>query len=208
MNLDAFDHPPTFNTKRLRIRPLEEGDAEAIFAIKEDGNVTERYGQEPHTSLDMTRRWVSSRLNGDTQRDSVFWVFERRKEAGAIGSCCFWHFDKESNCAELGYELNRAHWRKGMMSEVLPPVLTYGFEEMGLHRIEACPLAENTPSRKLLLKLGFKYEGKLRERVYFRGRYLDQLYYRMLREDLGPTSNQRGVRGSIRFESVRRVKSS
>jgi RimJ/RimL family protein N-acetyltransferase len=52
---DAFRHLPTFNTERPLIRPLEEGDAETIFAIKSDHHVTERYGQEPHSSLDVTR---------------------------------------------------------------------------------------------------------------------------------------------------------
>ena len=186
MNLDdAFAHMPIFNTSRLLIRPMEERDAEAIFAFKADPWVTVRYGQEPHTSLDATRQWVRERLAGDVQRDSLFWVFEYLEEAKVIGSCCFWNFDKESSRAELGYELHRAHWQKGMMSEALPPVLAYGFR-MGIHRFEAYPLADNGPSGGLLLKLGFKYEGTLRGRCYFRGRYLDQACYGLLREDLKP----------------------
>jgi RimJ/RimL family protein N-acetyltransferase len=39
------------------------------------------------------------------------------------------------------------------MGETLSTILTYGFIELGLHRIEANPLAENTRSRSLLIKI-------------------------------------------------------
>jgi RimJ/RimL family protein N-acetyltransferase len=54
---------------------------------------------------------------------------------------------------------------------------------MGLHRIEACPLAFNTPSINLLRKLGFTYEGTLRQRHFFRGEYHDMLYFGLLAEE-------------------------
>jgi ribosomal-protein-alanine N-acetyltransferase len=50
-----------------------------------------------------------------------------------------------------------------------------------LHRIEALPLAENAPSKSLLLKLGFTYEGNLRQRLFFRGQFKDQLYFGLLK---------------------------
>ena len=48
---DAFVHLPTFNTGRLRIRPMEERDAEAIFTFKADLKVTESHGQEPPSGI-------------------------------------------------------------------------------------------------------------------------------------------------------------
>jgi [ribosomal protein S5]-alanine N-acetyltransferase len=157
-------------------------DAEAIHAIKGDDGVTKRYGQEPHRSLDETRRWVKDRV-AESQRDSIFWVFVPKEDSRAIGSCCFWNFDRGFKCAELGYELRPDHWGRGIMSEALPPVLTYGFDKLRLHRIEACPFADNEASRNLLLRLGFKYEGSLRERHRFRGRYLDLTYYGLLKDE-------------------------
>ena len=62
-------------------------------------------------------------------------------------------------CAEIGYELHRAYWSKGFTSEALPVILTYGFTNMD-HRT-SLPLAFNEPSVKLLIKLGFKWEGTI-----------------------------------------------
>jgi ribosomal-protein-alanine N-acetyltransferase len=181
----ALKHIPTFVTNRLRIRPMKLSDTKAIFAFKGDPNVTKHYGQAPK-SLGETKKWVQSRLDGYKRRESMFWVFTIKPSSKAIGSCCFWNFSEDFSCAELGYELHPAYWGQGIMTEVLPPVLTYGFNQLRLHRIEACPFSNNEPSKNMLLKLGFRYEGNLRQRHRFRGRYLDQLYYAVLRDEWKP----------------------
>jgi [ribosomal protein S5]-alanine N-acetyltransferase len=187
MTLDeAFAKLPTFATERLNVRPLVLSDAEDIFEFKSDAMVREKYGTEPHASLDQTTRWVEDRVDGYRKRDSMFWVFNLKSEPKVIGSCCYWHLDEESRCAEIGYELNRMYWHQGFTSEALQPVLAFGFEGMGLNRIEACPLVDNLPSNRLLVKFGFRYEGTLRQRVQFRGRFVDQLYYSLLKGELKP----------------------
>jgi len=69
------------------------------------------------------------------------------------------------------------------MPEAISAILTYGFSEMGLHRIEANPGAENTPSRSILFKLGFTFEGNLRQRYFFRGYYEDAHYFCLLEDE-------------------------
>ena len=159
-------------------------DVSDIFEIRSDPLVREKYGREPVPSLAQVRRWIGAREAGRRKRDNIFWVFVAKGKA--VGSCCFWNFDAESRCAELGYELNRAYWHKGIASEALPPVIVFGFDGIGLNRIEACPLVENGASNGLLKKLGFIHEGTLRRRILFRGRYIDQAYYSLLRDDPRP----------------------
>jgi RimJ/RimL family protein N-acetyltransferase len=64
-----------------------------------------------------------------------------------------------------------------MMQEALTAVISFAFRDLRLRRIEANPLARNTRSRELLVRLAFREEGVLRKRVLFRGEYLDQVYY-------------------------------
>jgi ribosomal-protein-alanine N-acetyltransferase len=122
-------------------------------------------------------------VNDYALKGSIFWVITLRDDDTAIGECCLWNFDPGFHCAEIGYEMQAGYWNKGLMSEALSEVLAYGFLEMGLHRIEASPFADNVRSQKLLLKLGFKLEGTLRERHFFHGRFLDQQYYGLLAEE-------------------------
>ena len=184
MTLDrAFEHLATLSTGRLCLRQMRLEDAEAVFAFKSDPDVTLVYGQEPHGTIDETREWLRKRINDFEVRGSVFWVLTLKGDDTAIGECCFWNFDPVFQCAEIGYELGQEHWNKGLMTEALTEVLDYGFREMCLHRIEACPYAGNARSRKLLTTLGFKEEGRLRERHFFRGHFQDQLYYGLLRPE-------------------------
>jgi len=167
---------------------LQVSDVDAMFAIKADPKVAEAYGREPHKSIDETRRLTEDDLNPAGQRNSLFWVVVPEGEEKAIGSCCYWNFQLESECAELGYELNRAYWGKGIMREAIPPILSYGFNILGLNRVEACPLAENAQSIALLLRLGFKYEGNLRQRISFRSRFIDLNYYSLLKSEWSPVT--------------------
>jgi ribosomal-protein-alanine N-acetyltransferase len=184
MTLDgAFSHLATFNTDRLCVRQMRLSDAEAVFEFKSDHLVTDLYGQEPHRTIDESRAWLQRRVNDYALRDSIFWVITLKDDDTAIGECCLWNFDPGFKCAEIGYELHSNYWNKGLMGEALSEVLAYGFLEMGLHRIEASPFADNIQSQKLLLKLGFRLEGTLRERNFFHGRFLDQQYYGLLSEE-------------------------
>jgi [ribosomal protein S5]-alanine N-acetyltransferase len=180
---NAFTIFPMLSTRRLILRRVETSDAAALFAIKSDPQVTAQYGQEPHQSIADTLRWIE-RLQADyPNRETLFWALTLKEEHTLIGGCPYWNFSSGHLCAELGYELHPAYWGQGLMGEALTAVLDYGFGEMGLRRVEATPLAENQSSRRLLEKKGFRYEGSLRQRHLFRGLFLDQTYYGLLREE-------------------------
>ena len=181
MTLDAaFEHLPALTTERLRLRQMRPDDAQAVFAFKSDPHVTRCYGQEPHLTDAETMAWIQKRMIDYGSRDCMFWVLTPKDDDIAIGECCFWNFAADLKCAEIGYELHRDHWNAGLMSEALAAVLKFGFEELGLHRIEANPLAGNERSQSLLLNLGFRYEGTLRERHWFQGRFVDQMCFGLL----------------------------
>ena len=65
--------------------------------------------------------------------------------------------------ASIGYELARAAWRQGIMTEALDVIIAFGFRELNLNRIDAVVLPENKASILLLEKLGFSHEGLLKE---------------------------------------------
>jgi ribosomal-protein-alanine N-acetyltransferase len=182
MTLDeAFSELATLKTPRLTIRPAVLSDAEAIFSFKSIEESTIGFGQEPHRALQQTKAWIERNLEDYRQRGSMLWVLAYGDRV--VGSCCYWNFGPGSKCAEIGYELHPDHWGAGIMREALEALIDYGFQDMELHRIEADPLATNERSCNLLLRLGFSREGVLRERVSFRGRFIDQAYFGLLRDD-------------------------
>lgn len=179
---EIFECPATLPTDRLLLRPIQGDDAAALFTVRSDPRVTEQYGQGPDRSVEDTARWIRNVLDGFSKQESMAWALALDDDT-VIGECCLWNFGQGHQCAELGYELHSDHWRRGLMTEAVSAILAYGFNEMGLHRIEANPLASNTASQRLLLRLGFNLEGTLRERIPFRGGFEDQLYYGLLRDE-------------------------
>ena len=84
---------------------------------------------------------------------------------------------------EIGYELSPDEWGRGYATEAAREIVRFGFETLGLHRIGAWCVADNTASARVLEKLGMTLEGRLRDKEHYKGRYWDVLMYGMVRED-------------------------
>ena len=184
MTIDAaFTDFPSLSTNRLFLRQIQPKDAEDLFATFSDEEAMQFYGHEPHRSLDESQELIRRIQARYARRDGIHWGITLHSEDCVIGSCSFHRFDAGFHCAETGYELNRALWGQGIMFEAMSAILTYGFTELGLHRVEAIIDIANERSKGLLLKLGFTYEGNLRQRYYFRDRFEDEHYFGLLKDE-------------------------
>jgi [ribosomal protein S5]-alanine N-acetyltransferase len=85
--------------------------------------------------------------------------------------------------AELGYWLGEPYQRKGVMTEAVRAIVSYGFETLDLDRISAAPYAPNVASRRVLEKAGFVLEGILRHNAVKNNVRLDQALYARLHTD-------------------------
>jgi ribosomal-protein-alanine N-acetyltransferase len=83
----------------------------------------------------------------------------------------------------VGFALSRPYWRQGYMSEALTALLVYGFDRLGLQRVEANCLADNTASCRLLEKAGFALEGTARQAYVQDGITKDLRRYAVLRHE-------------------------
>lgn len=83
----------------------------------------------------------------------------------------------------VGYWIGEDYARHGYMREALDAVVSFAFEQLDLSRIEAACLPENAPSRGLLEKTGFKYEGVAQSYLQIAGRWRNHVLYANLRSD-------------------------
>ncbi len=86
----------------------------------------------------------------------------------------------------LGYWVGEPYARRGYMSEATRLSLDFAFGQLGLHRVEAACLPTNAPSRGLLEKAGFQYEGYARGYLRIDGAWRDHVLYAILREEWRP----------------------
>ena len=83
----------------------------------------------------------------------------------------------------LGYWIGAPFARQGYMREAIGAMVAHAFGPLDLSRIEAACLPENTPSRGVLEKSGFKYEGVAQAYLQISGRWRNHVLYSNLRHD-------------------------
>lgn len=172
----------TLTTDRLSIRPISTEGAEELHAVKSDPVVTRAYGQEPHRSVEDTRAWIRRALADQERSESAVWAISLLETGTVVGECCFWNIKPKHRCAEIGFEIHPSQWRKGITAEAISALLTYGFADLGLHKVEANPLAANRPSQNLLRKLGFR-QREARQGSPLTAHCVDQVRLELLKED-------------------------
>jgi ribosomal-protein-alanine N-acetyltransferase len=81
--------------------------------------------------------------------EAAFWVLTDPDDDRALAYLGFFRWDVPHQTAELGYVLVRSRWGQGLMSEVLPMLVRFGFEQLGLHRMDARVEPEHGASVRL-----------------------------------------------------------
>jgi ribosomal-protein-alanine N-acetyltransferase len=164
---------PHLTTERLALRAPVQKDAEAFRAVLVIPDVT-RFSNWPDAPSKVQGerflRWMSK---VHASGKGCAWIIEDRDTKRLAGAIRYNHFDKKWRCGEIGYELHPDFWGKGLMSEAVAAVVACGHEVFRLNRIEAWTLPDNPASDRVLEKSGFRYEGTLRQKAWFKGAYHD-----------------------------------
>ena len=165
---------PELETKRLRLRAPVPGDAAALLAVLGDPEVTRYHNVPTLTSLVEAQGLLERLEQRQAARETIRWAIELVDTGEMIGTVGLLRFDFEHRHAEVGYEIARRWWGRGLAPEAAAAVVRYGFSVLGLHRIEAGVLPGNDASVRVLQKVGFREEGTRRDYLRFKGR-LSQL---------------------------------
>jgi len=115
--------------------------------------------------------------------DNKVWDLIHLETNQVIGECGFHSWYKDHFRAEIGYALKEEFRKQGLMYEAMYRILQFGFEEMNLNRVEAFISPNNMPSRNLVEKCSFVYEGHLREHYHSKGITYDSVVYGLLRKE-------------------------
>jgi ribosomal-protein-alanine N-acetyltransferase len=187
MNLDVvFLTFPELRTERLVLRELHPDDAEYLFAVLGDEEVTQFYDDEVFQDVSQAREQIEAWAAGFRARRCIRWGIALRESGQMVGTCGYYGFHGWHRRAGIGYELARSVWKRGIMTEALRGIIQFGFERIGLNRIEAVVMPENEGSVRLLGGLGFQQEGVLREYENWGGRgCIDLLMFSLLRREYG-----------------------
>ena len=167
---------PTLETERLVLRAPSTDDAHALHNISNEPEVRRHlWDDEPvseATIRDVTTR--STRMFSQAGI-SLFGVRMRGSDT-LLGFCGFVGLEGMEE-PELGYELTRKAWGKGLATEASRACLRYAFENTGMERVIAGADAPNAASLRVIEKLGMRFVGNINPDAP------DDPYHALYRED-------------------------
>ncbi len=120
------------------------------------------------------------------KRDENDFYFHLRlvDEAVLIGFVVLFNIKWRNQSAELAIGIGDTNYRgKGYGRDALQLILNYAFSELGLHRVGLSVIAYNASAIKAYERVGFVWEGVVRQAVMREGKRYDLLLYGILREE-------------------------
>ena len=172
--------PVHLRTKRLLLRPFESADADAFFHVASDPEWARYLDWVPHPFTRRDAEQRVARYMRESWETHPTWaiVFE-----DAVVGAFALMIDLRNDVGELGYELAREHWGKGLVVEAAEAVIDWGFQERGLAKVFAQSDMRNTRSLRVMEKLRMTREGVLRAHSKVHGQRVDDVFYGLLRHE-------------------------
>ena len=179
-NVNGF---PVIETERLILRQVTNEDASNLLKYLSNKDVIKHIGLEPFNTIDAALDEISWYQSILEKKTGIRWGITLKDEGEVIGSCGFLNLVSKHYRSEIGIELSKDYWGKGIASEAFEAVIGYGFEQLNLQRIEALIEPLNIPSQRLAERQGFMREGLLRSYEFTVGKFDDLYMYSMLKRD-------------------------
>lgn len=170
---------PQIKTNRLLLRQLENNDLEKVFEGLSHPDVIKYYGIS-FDSLEATKEQMSWFADLEKHKTGIWWAICSVDNKTFYGAGGLNDMKKEHKKAEIGFWLLPEFWRQGIMTEAIPLICNFGFDTLGLHRIEGFVDSGNINCKQALAKLGFKHEGTMIDCEISKGKFISLDIYAKL----------------------------
>ncbi|MGI8957179.1 MAG: GNAT family N-acetyltransferase [Chthoniobacterales bacterium] len=152
----------TFETERLRLRPMTEADAPFLLEVLNEPAFIRNVGDRGVRTAPDTAQYMRERITAQYERhDFGMWLVELLATDEPVGICGLIKRDTLEDI-DLGFSLLERYWSRGYASEAAAAVLARAFRALKLTRIVAIVAPHNGSSVRLLEKLGFQFEKAVR----------------------------------------------
>jgi ribosomal-protein-alanine N-acetyltransferase len=178
-----FSPFPNLETNRLNLRRLKSEDVSEIFALRSNPEIMKFIPRPLMKTREEALEFISVMDANVNNNILLNWAITTKEEDKLIGMIGFYRMKPENYRAEVGYILSAEFHGQGIITEALERIIQFGFEEMKLNSIEAVIDPENFGSEKVLLKNNFIKEGHFKEHTFFEGKFLDSVFYSLLKKN-------------------------
>jgi RimJ/RimL family protein N-acetyltransferase len=170
-------------TPRLFIRGFRNEDLGALVAYRSDPEV-ERYQMWQNYNETKGRELIEDNKHIDLSQGGRFQLaLEYKANATLIGDLYLRIDDSDKRLGEVGYTLSKHYQGQGLATEAMQALLNHCFTNLKMHRLSATADPRNTPSLKLLERLGFRQEAYFVKSLWFKGEWADDVVYGLLKDE-------------------------
>ena len=161
------------------LRALRLSDAKRLSELANNENISRNLREgfpNPYTLAD-AEYFLAKFANQDLL---IFFGIDYNGEyVGNISLVLFEDIYRMS--AEIGYFIGEPYWNKGIVTTAVNLITDYGFNHLGIVRIQTGIFEYNTASQRVLEKCGFVKEGVFRKSVFKQGKLWDEVRYALLK---------------------------
>jgi RimJ/RimL family protein N-acetyltransferase len=150
-------HKAFLETRRLFFRNWSETDLELALALWGDPRVTKFIDARPKLSVEEVRNRLAREIAAEKDDGVQYWPIFLRSTGEHVGCCGLRTYDLARNIYEIGFHIRADHWGHGIATEAALQVMDYAFNVLSVSELFAGHNPNNTVSRHLLHKLGFRH---------------------------------------------------
>lgn len=161
------------------LRKLEEKDVDFMLEWMHDEAVNKNFRFD---FASMTREKALEFIAGSFTEETQNFAFVNENDE-YMGTISLKHISKEDKNAEYAVVTRKAAQGTGLAARATEEILTYAFENLGLHRVYLNVLEENGRANHFYQKMGFVYEGMSKEHLCIHGEYKNLNWYAILRDE-------------------------
>jgi RimJ/RimL family protein N-acetyltransferase len=172
-------------TERLTLRPFEEGDYDAMYAMQSHPEVARWLYNEPRTA-DEVRDLLARKIAGSKFTKENDWASAavvERDSGVVVGDLAMHWVSEEHRTLEVGFIFDPRHQGRGYATESSRAAVDWAFGDGGFHRVIGRTEARNTASARVLEKLGMRLEAHFVENEWVKGEWQSELVYAVLEHE-------------------------
>ena len=173
---------PNIKTDRLLLRQFVDNDIENVFKGLSDPNIIKYYGIS-FNSLEATKEQMIWFADLEKNETGIWWAICSLDNKIFYGGGGLNNLSKEHKKAEIGFWLLTDFWGQEIMREAMPLICKFGFDRLGLHRIEGFVESDNKNCKLAMSKLDFRHEGTMKDCEIKNGKFISLDIYAKIKND-------------------------
>ncbi|WP_096435016.1 GNAT family N-acetyltransferase [Alteribacter populi] len=174
---------PLIETENYQLTQIKREDADELFSIMRDKETMKFITPHPVETKEQMRGKVAHYLTLLEEKKELPWTIFDLVNNCMVGVFRLHKLDNWHKKAEMNAVIRSEYQQQGVMTEVLPEILSYVFKTLKLNRLVGDIFAGNKGSEKLLLKYGFHRDGILRQTDFDGEKFHDTVVYSLLRAE-------------------------